>query len=119
VNRWSFRCYHQPIDEGLALLGKPLPESDTQWAEWEVFVQEKRGGAHVNVGAVHAPDPEMALILAKENFVRRQPCVNLWIVDTRQVHATDSEDDAFFEYAFDRGYRNTWGYKLDKPPSVE
>jgi ring-1,2-phenylacetyl-CoA epoxidase subunit PaaB len=110
-----FHPYHQPIDDGAALLDAPLPGDDTQWPEWEVFVQEKRGAAHVNVGAVHAPDAEMALILAKESFVRRQPCVNLWIVNTNDVHATPSEDDALFAFAFDRSYRNTFGFKLDKP----
>jgi ring-1,2-phenylacetyl-CoA epoxidase subunit PaaB len=115
MKRWNFTPYHQQIDEGLAILGTPLPEHDTQWPEWEVFVQAKRGGPHINVGAVHAPDPEMALLLAKENFIRREPCVNLWIVNTEDIHATASEDDALFQYTFDRTYRNTTGFKLDKP----
>ena len=115
MKRWNFAPYHQPIEEGLRLLGEPLPARDTQWPEWEVFVQEKRGDCHVNVGAVHAPDAEMALILAKETFIRRQPCVNLWIVNTNHVHATAYEDSEMFQYAFDRSYRNTTGFKLDKP----
>lgn len=115
MKRWQFHPYHQPIEEGLAGLDAPLAEHDTQWPEWEVFVQEKRGDAHINVGAVHAPDPEMALILAKETFVRRQPCVNLWIVNTKDVHATEYEDSEMFHYTFDRSYRNTTGFKLDKP----
>ena len=115
MKRWNFAPYHQPIEEGLARLDQPLAPDDVQSPEWEVFVQEKRGGPHVNVGAVHASDAEMALLLAKETFVRRQACVNLWVVDTRNIHATESEDDAFFQYTFDRQYRNTTGFKLDKP----
>ena len=115
MKRWNFAPYHQPIEEGLARLGEPLEPNDTRWPEWEVFVQEKRGGAHTNAGAVHAPDPEMALLLAKETFLRRQACVNLWVVDTRNIHATESEDDALFVYSFDRRYRNTTGFRLDKP----
>ncbi len=113
--RWKFTPYHQPIEEGLDRLSEPLPEHDTQWPEWEVFVQPKRGAAHVRVGAVHAPDPEMALLLAKENFIRREPCVNLWIVDTRNIHSTAYEDEDMFAYTFDRDYRNTSGFKLAKP----
>ena len=54
-------------------------------------------------------------MLAKENFTRRQSCVNLWVVDTRHVHATAYEDEEMFHARFDRSYRNTSGYKLDKP----
>jgi phenylacetate-CoA oxygenase PaaH subunit len=54
--------------------------ADTQWPVYEVFLQEKRGDPHVHVGAVHAPDPEMALILAKEQFARRGRCASLWVV---------------------------------------
>jgi len=115
MKRYSFTCYHQPIEEGLALLGGPLPDHDTQWPEWEVFIQERRGGSHINVGAVHAPDGEMALILAKETFTRRQPCVNLWIVNTQDIHSTRYEDEAIFQSTFDRSYRNTTGFKLEKP----
>jgi len=35
--------------------------TDTQWHRFEVFVQEKAGEPHQNVGAVHAPDEEIAL----------------------------------------------------------
>jgi hypothetical protein len=52
------------------------------WHTYEVFHQEKRGKHHGHVGSVHAPDPEMALILAKEQFARRGKCVNLWVVGT-------------------------------------
>jgi len=38
---------------------------DTQWPVFEVFHQQARGEAHVHVGAIHAPDAEMALLLAK------------------------------------------------------
>ena len=115
MKRWQFKPYHQPIDEGVELLSRPLSNHDTQWPEWEVFIQEKRGACHVNVGAVHAPDAEMALVLAKENFARRQPCVNIWIARTDHVVATAYEDEDMFKYTFDRSYRNTTGFRLDKP----
>jgi len=115
MKKWNFKPYHQPIDEALERAATPVGDPDTELEEWEVFIQEKRGAAHVNVGAVHASDPEMALIMAKESFTRRQPCVNLWIVNTRHVHATAYGDEDMFQYTFERSYRNTYGFKLDKP----
>ena len=54
--------------------------TDTQWPVFEVFHQQARGEPHVYVGSVHATDAEMALLLAKEQYARRQACVNLWVV---------------------------------------
>jgi ring-1,2-phenylacetyl-CoA epoxidase subunit PaaB len=54
--------------------------SDTQWPRFEVFLQEKPGAAHQDVGSVHAPDMELALMNARDVFVRRSGCISLWIV---------------------------------------
>lgn len=53
---------------------------DTQWARYRVFLQEKRGDAHLDAGTVHAPDPEMALQNGRDVFVRRPACSSLWVV---------------------------------------
>jgi phenylacetate-CoA oxygenase PaaH subunit len=58
---------------------------DSQWARYRVFLQEKRGEAHVDVGTVHAPDPEMALQNGRDVFVRRPACFNLWVVSEEQI----------------------------------
>ena len=119
MKRWNFDPYHQRIGDAMRKAEEPHNEEDTQWEEWEVFVQAERGDNHEWVGAVHAPDPEMALILAKENFIRRQPCANIWIVNTKHVHATSYEDSAMFVPAFDRKYRLAAGFKVNRPASIE
>jgi ring-1,2-phenylacetyl-CoA epoxidase subunit PaaB len=87
--------------------------SDTQWRTFEVFHQSKRGEPHVHVGAVHAPDPEMALMLARDQFARRLACVNIWVVPSDQVYATPYEDsEALFEPATDKSYREAAGFPL-------
>ncbi|MDX1905987.1 MAG: hypothetical protein SF053_03070 [Bacteroidia bacterium] len=82
------------------------------WQNYEVFQQQKRGDQHVHVGAIHAPNPEMALILAKEQFGRREQCANLWVVRSQDVYATAYEDDDMFQHAFDKSYREGNGYKV-------
>lgn len=88
--------------------------SDTQWPVYEVFHQQARGEAHVYVGSVHATDPEMALLLAKEQYARRQACVNLWVVPVEAITATRYEDADIFEHHTDKSYRESWGYVTPK-----
>jgi len=56
-----------------------------QFGTFEVFVQPKDGKPFQHEGIVHAPDLEMAYVLAKETFTRRFTCVSLYVVDTRNV----------------------------------
>ena len=60
---------------------KPLD----QFGTFEVFVQPKEGKSFQHEGAVHAPNLEMAYILAKEAFTRRFTCSSIYVVDTRNV----------------------------------
>ncbi|MBI3359528.1 MAG: 1,2-phenylacetyl-CoA epoxidase subunit B [Chloroflexi bacterium] len=88
--------------------------SDTQWPLWEVFHQKARGEHHVHVGSIHAPDAEMALLLAKEQYARRMACVNLWVVRADQIHSTDYADADMFNHATDKSYREAFGYKVGR-----
>jgi ring-1,2-phenylacetyl-CoA epoxidase subunit PaaB len=59
-----------------------------QFGTFEVFVQPKDGKPFQHEGAVHAPNLEMAYILAKEAFTRRFLCVSLYVADTRNVYVS-------------------------------
>jgi ring-1,2-phenylacetyl-CoA epoxidase subunit PaaB len=80
--------------------------TDTQWETYEVFHQTKRGDAHIHVGSVHAPDAQMALHLARDQFARRLRCSSLWVVPSRCVTATDYQDETFFAQTSDKAYRD-------------
>src|SRR6187401_770435 len=82
------------------------------WQTYEVFHQEKRGKHHVHVGSVHAPNQEMALLFAKEQFARRKRCVNLWVVKTADIGATLLEDEDMFENNSEKLHREAAGYKV-------
>jgi ring-1,2-phenylacetyl-CoA epoxidase subunit PaaB len=77
---------------------------DTQWPRFEVFLQDGEGAAHQDVGSVHAPDIDLALMNARDVFVRRPRCTSLWVVAaeditarTRQELAAESTDEALPE----------------------
>jgi ring-1,2-phenylacetyl-CoA epoxidase subunit PaaB len=59
--------------------------SDTQWPRFYVFKQDTSESPHLNCGSVHAPDGEMALLNARDVFVRRPFCVSLWVVPAAKV----------------------------------
>lgn len=69
-----------------------------QLGTFEVFVQPKEGKPFQHEGIVHAPDVEMAFVLAKEAFTRRFMCVSLYVCDTRNVYVsplTDGTSNAY------------------------
>jgi ring-1,2-phenylacetyl-CoA epoxidase subunit PaaB len=59
--------------------------TDTQWPAFQVFTQASPDHRHENAGTVHAPDEELALLLARDVFVRRPPCVSLWVVPEAEI----------------------------------
>ena len=73
----------------LPKVGQPgaiLPKAPLdQFGTFEVFVQPKEGKPFQHEGIVHAPNLEMAFVLAKETFTRRFTCSSLYVVDTRHV----------------------------------
>jgi ring-1,2-phenylacetyl-CoA epoxidase subunit PaaB len=65
-----------------------------QLGTFEVFVQPKENRRFQHEGIVHASDPEMAFVLAKEAFTRRFLCFSMYIVDTRHIFVSSlTEDD--------------------------
>lgn len=91
--------------------------SDTQWETYEVFHQSRRGKPHEHVGSVHAPDPQMALQLARDQFARRLECVSLWVVRSKDITLTDYQDPLFFSQLFDKSYRDPKGF--DAPAKID
>lgn len=90
---------------------KPLEDLD-QFQTYEVFHQSKRGTQHVHVGIVHAPNPDMALLYAKEQYARRGATTNLWVVPSNAVFATEYLDSDIFDTTQEKIYRDPATYKV-------
>ena len=63
-----------------------------QFGTFEVFVQPKEDKPFQHEGCVHAPNLEMAYVLAKETFTRRFTCVSIYVVDTRNVFVSPTTE---------------------------
>ena len=79
---------------------------------YEVFHQNKRGAQHKHVGIVHAPNADMALLYAKEQYARREVTANIWVTPSSCISATEYEDDDIFTTAPEKLYRNPASYKV-------
>ncbi|MCB9126703.1 MAG: 1,2-phenylacetyl-CoA epoxidase subunit B [Ardenticatenales bacterium] len=86
--------------------------ADTEWPAWEVFQQQRRGDAFEHVGAVHASDGDLALLMAKEQFARRGKMVQLWVVPSDAIVASPLADSDIYDQATDKSYREAFGYRL-------
>ena len=90
-----------------------MSTTETQWPIWEVFVQANAGIPHKHVGSVHAPDAEIALQNARDTYTRRNEGINIWVVESKHLHASSPEDTgSFFEPANYKIYRHPTFYKI-------
>ena len=76
---------------------------------YEVFRRHGHKEPFEHCGAVIAPDPEMALIMAKECFLRRREGEHLWVVRRSDIHSF--QDESLLEIAADKSYRFNEGYR--------
>jgi len=82
-----------------------------QFGTFEVFVQPKEGKPFQHEGIVHAPNLEMAYVLAKEGFTRRFTCVSLYVVDTRNVYVSPITEGEINCYDFIQNLKTDAGEK--------
>jgi ring-1,2-phenylacetyl-CoA epoxidase subunit PaaB len=91
--------------------GAVLQDMDN-WQTYEVFHQKKKGDQHIHVGILHAPNAEMALVFAKEQFSRRGQTTSLWVVKSAEVIATSYEDADLFATTPEKLHREPGLYKV-------
>lgn len=85
---------------------------------WEVFIRSKQGLDHKHVGSLHAADAKMAMENARDVYTRRLEGVSIWVVESRNIHASNPEESgSFFDPANDKIYRYPTFYQL--PDDVE
>ncbi|MBA4493403.1 phenylacetic acid degradation protein [Paenactinomyces guangxiensis] len=86
-----------------------MGEKQADFNIYEVFIQRTHTDHHVHAGSLVAPSPDVAIQTARENFLRREKAVNLWVVPREQITATPYEAE-FFAREIDRKYREVAGY---------
>src|SRR5690606_9924597 len=69
---------------------------ETNWPLWEVFIRSKQGLDHKHAGSLHATDAAMAIENARDVYTRRQEGVSIWVVESKQIHASNPDDAESF-----------------------
>ncbi|MBC7887894.1 MAG: 1,2-phenylacetyl-CoA epoxidase subunit B [Ferruginibacter sp.] len=90
-----------------------LESGDEAWPLWEVFIRSKQGLDHKHAGSLHAADAAMAIENARDVYTRRQEGVSIWVVESKDIHASNPDDSgSFYEPAEDKIYRYPGFYDL-------
>ena len=76
---------------------------------YEVFRRSGHKEPFAHAGTVTASDPDMALMMAKECFVRRREGEHLWVVRRSDIHSFS--DETLLEIAADKSYRFAEAYR--------
>jgi ring-1,2-phenylacetyl-CoA epoxidase subunit PaaB len=76
---------------------------------YEVFRRAGHKEPFGHCGTVIAPDPQMALLMSKECFLRRREGERLWVVRRADVHSF--QDETLLEIAGDKSYRFASDYR--------
>lgn len=76
---------------------------------YEVFRRSGHKDPFEHCGAVTAPDPDMALVMAKECFLRRGEGEHLWVTRRSDIHAFSG--DPAIDIVADKSYRHPSGYR--------
>lgn len=77
---------------------------------YEVFSQKSSSSGFSHQFSLLAPNPEIAMVLAQENFMRREEVYNIWIVKRENIHMMNEEQRRTLGRLDNKSYRETKGY---------
>lgn len=80
------------------------------YKEFEVFSRRRSDLPMEHRFSILAPNLEMAYILAKENFFRRESIHDLWVVERSNIRRMSEEEREGFKRIDNKHYRETKGY---------
>lgn len=101
------RSVPQSDEEGSLI---ELTGEKTFYQEYEVFSKRTLNSTFQYQFSLLAPNEDMAFVLAQENFMRREPVVDIWIVNRKHVRKMNSEEKMTLGRLDNKDYRTTKGY---------
>lgn len=82
----------------------------TFYQEYEVFSKRTPSSSFQHQFSLLAPNEDMALVMAQENFMRREPVADIWIVNRKHIRGMDAEEKRTLARLDNKDYRTTKGY---------
>ncbi|WP_062352474.1 1,2-phenylacetyl-CoA epoxidase subunit PaaB [Bacillus kwashiorkori] len=85
--------------------------SESEFYEvYEVFSKRSHSANMQYQFSLLAPNEEMALIYAQENFMRREPVVDIWVVKRSDIRKMSETERETLKRLDNKDYRLTKGY---------
>lgn len=84
--------------------------SEGFYQEFEVFSKRSDTAPMQYQFSLLAPNEEMALVMAQENFMRREPVADIWVVKRSNIRKMTREEKESLYRLDNKDYRNTKGY---------
>lgn len=85
-------------------------KTDGFYEVYEVFSKRSHKGDFQHQFSLLAPNAEMAFIMAQENFMRREPVVDIWVVKRSDIRRMKPEEREMVQRIDNKDYRLTKGY---------
>ena len=80
------------------------------YEEYEVFSRKSQKAPLQHQFSLLAPNQELAFMMAQENFMRREPVVDIWVVKRSDIRSVKPEERAILTRLDNKNYRTTKGY---------
>lgn len=80
------------------------------YTEYEVFSRRSDTTPLQYQFSLLAPNEELALVMAQENFMRREPAADIWVVKRTDIRKMTPEEKESLKRLDNKDYRNTKGY---------
>ncbi|MFS0781938.1 1,2-phenylacetyl-CoA epoxidase subunit PaaB [Bacillus sp. 1P06AnD] len=87
-----------------------MEKERTFFNEYEVFSKKNIDSPFQHQFSLLAPNPELALVMAQENFMRREPVADIWVVDRIHIKGVSPEEKSMLQRLDNKTYRTTKGY---------
>lgn len=87
-----------------------MKQKKTFYQEFEVFSKRTPSSQFQHQFSLLAPNAEMAMVMAQENFMRREPVADIWVVNREHIRGLSREEKAILYRLDNKDYRTTKGY---------
>lgn len=87
-----------------------MEKEKTFYKEFEVFSKRTPTSAFQHQFCLLAPNEDIAMVMAQENFMRREPVADIWIVKREDIRSLAPDEREIVSRLDNKDYRTAKGY---------
>ncbi|WP_285767750.1 1,2-phenylacetyl-CoA epoxidase subunit PaaB [Peribacillus sp. SI8-4] len=86
------------------------PRQEAYFEEFEVFSRKTKSAPVQYHYSLLAPNEDIAIMMAQENFMRREAVDDIWIVKRQNIRKMTADEKKTLQRMDNKDYRTTKGY---------